>query len=294
MNKLLRFLALCTIGAALATSSIAWAQTYTSYDYPGAISTVLDGGPNPQGTAVGSYTDTANVTHGFTLTKKGVATAFDPPGSTLTTPNFISPQGVIVGSYLDSGGVSHGFILAGGNYTTLDFPGAAGTTLTGISPSGELSGFSCSDPACGNTGNPTTNQSFTVSKKGAFTSFDPPGSVSDEASTVNPSGEVVGAYRDSGGVTHGYILFHGNYVTDDPPGSIFTFNGGGNPAGDVAGIYVDSGGVGHGFLLSNGVYTSFDYPGATFTEGTGINPGGVIVGIYTDSANVTHGFIRTP
>jgi hypothetical protein len=80
---------------------------------------------------------------------------------------------------------------------------------------------------------------------------------------VSPSGEVVGAYVDSGGVTHGYALSHGTYTTDDPPGSIFTFNGGGNAEGDITGIWVDSANVGHGFLLSNGVYTSFDYPGAT-------------------------------
>ena len=294
MIKVFRFVATCVISVAFATFSIAWAQTYTSYDYPGAVATVLDGGPNPQGTSVGSETDTSGVTHGFTLTKKGVATAFDPPGSTLTTPNFINPQGVIVGGYLDSSSVSHGFVLAGGSYTTLDFPGANGTVLTGINPSGELSGFSCSDPACGETGNTTTNHSFTVSKKGGFTSFDPPGATSDEASTVSPSGEVVGAYVDSGGVTHGYALSHGTFTTDDPPGSVFTFNGGGNAEGDIAGIWVDSANVGHGFLLSNGVYTSFDYPGATLTEATGINPGGVIVGVYQDSSGVDHGFIRTP
>ena len=294
MFKVFRFVAVCTITVLFATLSIAWAQTYTSYDYPGAVATTLNGGPSPQGTSVGSYTDTAGLTHGFTLTKKGVATPFDPPGSTLTTPNFISPQGDIVGSYNDASNVSHGFILSGGKYTILDFPGAAGTTLTGINPSGEISGFYCSDPACGTTGNADTNHSFTVSKKGASTSFDPPGAVSDEASTVNPSGEVVGAYRDSAGVTHGYVLFHGTFATDDFPGSVFTFNGGGNPAGDITGIYVDSGGVGHGFLLSNGTYTSFDFPGATLTEGTGINPGGVIVGIYENADGVNHGFIRTP
>jgi hypothetical protein len=199
-----------------------------------------------------------------------------------------------VGAYNDSGNVSHGFIRNGGNYTTVDYPGANGTTLTGINPSGEMSGFYCSDPACGSTGNTSTNHSFTVSKKGAFTAFDPPGAVSSTASTVNPSGAVVGAYIDSGGVTHGYLLYHGTFVTTDFPGGTFTFDGGNNAEGDIVGAWRDSGGVFHGFLLSNGVYTSFDYPGAAFTDATGINPGGVIVGIYVDSAGVTHGFIRKP
>src|SRR5580700_2312464 len=115
MIKVFRFLAICTITIAFATLSIALAQTYTTVDFPGATATTLNGGPNPQGTSVGSYT-TSGVTHGFTLTKKGVFT-FDPPGSTLTSPGFISPQGDIVGGYNDASSVSHGFILSGGHYT---------------------------------------------------------------------------------------------------------------------------------------------------------------------------------
>ncbi len=293
MVKVFRFMAMCTISVALATFSTAWAQTFTTIDYPGAVATTLNGGPDPQGTAVGSWTDSGGVTHGFTLSKKGVFTSFDPPGSTLTTPNFISPQKVIVGGYNDSGSVAHGFILDGGQYTTLDFPGAAGTNLTGLNPSGEMTGFYCSDPACGSTGNATTNHSFTVSKKGTLTSFDPPGAVSSTASTVNPSGAVVGAYTDSGGVTHGYLLYHGSFTTIDFPGSILTFAGGNNPEGDIIGEYIDAAKVAHSFLLSNGVFTSFDPPGATLSDASGINPGGTIVGLYVDSANAVHGYIRT-
>ncbi len=292
MIKVFRFLAICTIS--IAWASIASAQGYTTFDYPGATATTLNGGPNPQGTSVGSYT-ASGVTHGFTLTAKGVFTSFDPPGSTLTVPNFISPQGVIVGEYLDSGNVSHGFILNAGVYTTVDVvPVAAGTALTGISPSGQISGFTCSDPACGNTGNPNTTHSFVESKKDVFTIFDPPGAISSTASTVNPSGAVVGAYTDSGGVTHGYLLQNGTYTTIDFPGAIFTFAGGNNPEGDVVGEYNDTSNVGHSFLLSKGVFTSFDPPGAIFSDAAGINPSGIIVGIYFDSLGVEHGYIRTP
>ena len=293
MIKLFRFFVMCTISVAFA--SIVWAQTYTTIDFPGATATSLNGGPNPQATSVGSYTDTSGVIHGFTLTKGDVFTSFDPPGSTLTIPNFISPQGDIVGNYLDASNVSHGFILDGSKYTTLDVPGAAGTTLTGLNPSGEISGFSCSDPACGNTGNPSTNHSFVRSKKGIFTSFDPPGAISSTASTVNPSGAVVGAYTDNVGNGHGYLLDHGTFTTIDFPGAIFTFAGGNNAEGNVVGLYTDTARVNHSFLLSKGVFTSFDPPGTVgFSDASGINPGGIIVGIYFDSAVVEHGFIRTP
>jgi hypothetical protein len=145
MTKIFRFLAACAISVAFATLSIASAQVYTSIDFPGAVTTTLNGGPNPQGTDIGSYTDTSGVTHGFVL-QKGVYTSFDPPGSTSTTPNWISPEGVIVGGYLDASKVSHGFTLSGGKYTTVDFPSAAGTILTSLNPSGQMSGEPVSWP----------------------------------------------------------------------------------------------------------------------------------------------------
>jgi len=298
MIKLLRFLTICTISVAFA-SSIASAQTYKQVDYPGAILTELAGGPNPEGTSVGTWQDTTGVFHGFSLTAKGVFATFDPPGSTFTTASFISPQGVIVGEYLDSTSASHGFILDGDKYTFVNAPGAAGTALSGISPSGEISGFTCSDPACGNTGLANTSHSFVESKKGVFTIFDPPGATSSSASTVSPSGTVVGAYTDTvGELFHGYLLKHETYTVIDFPGAVFgTFAGGGNPENDIVGLYnyvSCTADCNHAFLLHNGVFTSFDYPGAIFTEATGINPGGVIVGVFQDSSFNVHGFIRTP
>ncbi len=301
MFKLFRFLAIGTFSAAL-TASIAWAQTYTAVNYPGAATTSLIGGPNPQGTSVGDYSLTVGgQLHGFALTAHGVFTSFDPPGSTSTSPDFIAPQGTIVGSYVDAGGVEHGFILSGGTYTTVDYPGAAGTVLSSINPSGEISGSYCATTALCTAG---LTHSFVESKAGVFTSFDPPGAVSgSEASVVIPSGAVVGSYSTSGTGTcvtecQGYLLYKGTYATINYPGSTFgfTFAGGANASGDIVGIYVDSSGNGHGFLF-NGSYTSFDYPGAVFTEATGINPAGVVCGIYigpTDPTGVNHGFIRTP
>lgn len=258
--KVFRFLAISFIGTALAVwATASAAQTYTSVDFPGASATTVNGGPNPQGTSVGTETDSSGVTHGFTLSRSGTFNVFDPPGSTNTTPNFISPQGTIVGGYLDSAGVSHGFVLSGGDYTTLDFPGAAGTQLTGLNPSGEMTGFNCVVASCASG----VTHSFSVSKKGAFTQFDPPGAVSSTASTVNPSGAIVGAYTDAAGTRHGYLLYHGAFTTIDYPGSVFTFAGGNNPEGDIVGVYVDTAGGVHGFLLRNGTFSSFDFPGAS-------------------------------
>ena len=287
MIKIVRFLSICAI--TLAFAAIASAQVYRSVDFPGATGTVLFGGPNPQGTSVGSYFDAAGVEHGFVL-KGGVFASFDPPGSTSTTGSWINPQGAIVGAYADAGGVSHGFILNAGKYKTIDFPGAAGSVLNGLSPTGEMVGFSCEVASC-LTG---TSHSFAVSPAGVFTGFDPPGAVGgSSASCVNPSGVIVGDFTDSAGVSHGYALENGTFTTIDFPGSTSTSVGGNNPEGDIVGLYFDSAGVGHGYLLSKGNFTSFDFPGAIFTTAGGINPGGTIVGFYLDSTDGLHGFVRT-
>jgi hypothetical protein len=290
MQKVFRSMAICAVGAGLSLFSIAaTAQTYTTIDYPGAAATTLNGGPNPQGTSVGTFTDSSGGIHGFTLTGSGTFNAFDPPGSTATTPNFISPEGTIVGGYVDGSGVSHGFVLSGGSYRNVDFPGAPGTVLTSINPQGEMTGFSCtSDPSC-STG---PFGSFTVSKSGAFTGFNPPGSNNSQATVVNGSGLVVGAYEDSGDNVHGYLLFHNQFATNDYPGAAFTFDGGLNLQGDIVGEYRNSDGLAHSFLLHNGQYTGFDPPGAAQSDATGINNQGVIVGLYLDASGGLHGFVR--
>ena len=299
MIKVVRFLAICTIS--LAFASIARAQTYQQVDFPGACpgTTFLAGGPNLEGTSVGGYVDaTCTITHGFSLTAKGVFTSFDPPGSKNTEPAFINLQGVIVGEYLDSNSVSHGFIFDRGNYTFVNVKGAAGSGLSGINDLGEISGSTCSDPACGLTGLANTTHSFVRSTKGVFTFFDPPGATSSSTSTVSLLGAVVGNYTDTiGELNHGYLLFLGKYTTIDFPGaSNGTFATGGNIQNEVVGAYFDAAGLAHGYLLRRGNFTSFDYPvvGVKFTEPTGINALGVMVGFFEDSSNNFHGFIRTP
>jgi hypothetical protein len=298
MIKIFRFLAICMIGAAFTASSIAWAHTtYTQVDYPGAASTTLNGGPNPQGTAVGTWTDSGGVVHGLTYNiNNGRFTTFDPPGSTGTTPNFISPEGVIVGVYTDSAAVLHGFVLVNGHYQTVDYPGAAGTSLDGLSPFGEIVGFECEDAAC------TNFHSFTRSVTGHYSSpFDPPGAAISEPATVNLFGVIVGGWwtvsPPQNPNLHGYILYNGKYTTIDFPGTgnFGTFCGGNNLQNDIVGQYFDSTGLVHSFLLKQGNYTSFDPPGATGGSiATGINVFDVIVGIFVDSAGNVHGYVRTP
>jgi uncharacterized membrane protein len=305
MIKVFRFVAMCAISVASVTLSIAWAQTYKQVDVSNtnAVFTELIGGPNLEGTSVGAWGDAAGNLHGFSLTAKGEFTPVVPPGSTSTTPNFINLQGVIVGGYLDSATppVSHGFILEGGQYKTVDVPGAAGTALSSINDLGVIVGDTCSDPACGNTGNANITHGFVRLPSGDFKFFDPPGATSSAPSTISLLGAIVGSYTDNvGELNHGYLLWVGKYTTLDFPGATTgTFAGGGNFQNDIVGIYNFAANCttdcNHAFLLHDGVYTSFDYPGGSlFTEATGINALGVIVGLFEDSSGNFHGFIRTP
>ena len=291
--KAFRLLAIPTISLALATS-IASAQKYISVDYPGAVATYMNGGPNPEGTSVGSWQDAAGAWHGFLLTQWGKFTSFDPPGSISTYPSWITVQGGITGAYYDGNFILHGFILKNGHYNTVDYPGAAGTSLGGMNSFGDSVGNYCVDTDC------TLTHSFKRSVSGHFTGFDPPSTSESSALTINDFGEIVGgywmAYPEANATEHGYLLVDGKFTTIDFPanGAYGSFCGANNFQGDIVGSYYDSNDLAHAFLLKDRRFKSFDYPGALYTFAGGISPSGVIVGAYYDSAFNEHGFIRKP
>ena len=39
-----------------------------------------------------------------------------------------------------------------------------------------------------------------------FTTIDPPGALSSKVYGINPQGDIVGQYTDTGGKTHGFLL----------------------------------------------------------------------------------------
>src|SRR5262249_4669589 len=122
-----------------------------------------------------------------------------------------------------------------------------------------------------------------------FITIDFPGATQTLALGINPRGDIVGAYLNDDGVTHGFLLSGREFTPIDFPSSSFTFARGINPHGDIVGQY-GSAGVNHGFLLSRGEFTSIDCPSATGVDAFGINPRGDIVGACA-IAGVTHGFL---
>jgi len=268
----------------LGTAAAQDQPVFSTVDYPGAVFTTATG-INPGGDIVGTYKDTLGHQHGY-LFSGGNFTSIDYPGAIATLANGISPGGDIVGSYNNApGGPAnlHGYLLSQGTFTEVQFPGYLGTIAQRITPNGDIygcnhnylmgpdmHGFVLSDAVysqldvVSTMSNGATPDGSTIVglytdlttglthgyfvQNGSFEPFDVPGSNFTTAWDINPSGTVVGVFRDTSGKVHGYLLADGAFTIIDYPGAIATRAFGINAGGDVVGAYVDSGGKTHGFL----------------------------------------------
>jgi len=167
----------------------------------------------------------------------------------------------------------------GYNFTTIDFPGAFSTYLTGINNSGDIVGYYTD---ANNTG------SGFLYAGGAFTAIDFPGASETEAYGINNSGDIVGFYvRPKGG--GGFLYAGGTFSKVDFPGASSTYPSGINDSGDIAGYYGYYLGTAlrglYGFLYSGGHFSMIEFTvhgvyGASSTLPYGINNSGDIVGFY--------------
>jgi len=101
--------------------------------------------------------------------------------------------------------------------------------------------------------------------------------------------KVVGAWRDSSRIFHGYLFDGTNFSKLDDYGANGTYPYG-ISGSNIVGVYTDSNGTNHGFLFNGTSYTTLDHPlGTNGTYTLGIS-GNNIVGYYTDGAGQNHGF----
>jgi hypothetical protein len=122
-------------------------------------------------------------------------------------------------------------------FTTIDFPGASTTRVSGINPQGDI---------VGQYNSAGVTHGFLLSGD-TFTTIDFPGASLTTARDINPQGDIVGEYI-SAGVTHGFLLSGNTFTTIDFPGASLTQPFEINPRGEIVGQYI-SGGVTHGFLF---------------------------------------------
>jgi hypothetical protein len=118
--------------------------TFATIDYPGAGTGFGAGtfaqGINDTDRIVGGAIGGTSGNVGFIDDGSG-PTKFTVPGSTSTFGAGINGAGALVGYFNDSAG-QHGFVDMGGQFTTLDAPGAVlGTRAAGINASGTIVGF---------------------------------------------------------------------------------------------------------------------------------------------------------
>jgi len=156
----------------------------------------------------GRFTETLLYPYGINATGQIVAAGgvlsdgtFTPihvPGALGSVPAGINDAGQIVGWFSDATG-THGFLLSGGNFTTIDVPGAAlGTQALGINVTGQIVGVftdaSSVPHGCRLSG-------------GTFNTIDVPAAMGHNtvAHGINAGGQIVGTFVDANGMEHGFV-----------------------------------------------------------------------------------------
>lgn len=232
-------------------------------------------------------------------------TTVDFPGfASVTSPISMNNQGDIVGYYDDSSGAWHGYLrLNGGDFISLDFPGAIATFAAAINDAGDIVG-SYFDQA--------GFQHGFLLKDGVYSTIDFPGAaqirglyfelgpgLGTAAFGLNQDGDIVGQYASSDRVAHGFLLREGQFTSFDAPSALQTpgtqtLAARINSLGDIVGGFHPSGfHASQGFLLKDGQLTFINVPGAGGGFGTlaaGLNDQGDIVGTYAIRGYDYHGF----
>lgn len=142
-----------------------------------------------------------------------------------------------------------------------------------------------------------------------YTVLNVPGAVSTSVFGINQTGEIVGAFTDAAGSTHGFLgkvvlkktadpLGGSHLLVDktsaftplDPKDSFATEAHGINDQGQIVGEFGSAKGH-HGFIYQGGRFTTLEPPKASASAATAINAAGQIVGQFDDDDG-THGFLR--
>lgn len=222
--------------------------SFTSENFPGAMQTQVVALNNHHDTA-GFWVDGRGTNRGF-VEWNGVFTSYQASrapkvAGAVTQILGINDAGIAVGFYNDAAGKSHPFKLnqATGKYTYLSIGG--NSQATGINDAGDIVGFTAT--AGGNIG--------WLIKGGHTSKFTYPGAGNAQPFGVNSSDEIVGAFTDGGGASHGFTLVSplNNaqwQQVDDPNGVGATLINGVNKMGQVVGFYTDAAGNVDGFLAN--------------------------------------------
>lgn len=174
-------------------------------------------------------------------------------------------------------------------FTTIDYPGAAYTSLSGINSAGQVVGGFDSRPS------PQFPQHGFSYDGVTFTPIDYPDSLcGTDVFSVNDNGQMVGTYNGEGCAAseRGFMYDGTAFSSIEVPGTINNNALSINNKGQIVGS-VDYGTLQRAYLAESSTFSEFDFPGGgTTTEAHGISDNGQIVGYFADAAGVSHGFVR--
>ena len=212
--------------------------TYTSIDPPVSFFTECGRTNDPGYTACDfADPDMGGIDHPFVRNPDGsLSNRPGFPGASITFAVGINQRGDIIGSHTDdpSGTTNwQGYVMRGNNFIlAINYPGATSTFALDMSESGTIVG--AFKPAT-----PGVEHGFVRTPAGQYSQLDIPGSIQTEAYGINNSGDIVGRYRDTGGVDHGFLLRNGVVTTIDYVGPD-TYVWGVNSNGAVVGYSTDA------------------------------------------------------
>jgi hypothetical protein len=172
--------------------------TFTTYDVPGALSTVVLGINNP-GDFTGTFSNDDVIFQAF-VNIGGTLTSFSVPGAAATLAYDITDsKRLVVGYYVDASGILHGYYrdANGALHFPIDPPGSIQTILFGDNNRDWVVGRYAD--ASG-----VTHGLFFVPPNNFFT-FDFPGTTFTSLNGISNQGNITGRYVDGSGIAHGII-----------------------------------------------------------------------------------------
>jgi hypothetical protein len=275
------FLALISVSPALSATKASC--TFDTFNAPSGYTLSTVEGIADDGTVVGQLVDDkTQVPVGFMLSPGGDFTIYTAPKSSMTWLYQQNATGTSSGSYLDSKYKVHGFTLVNGNFSAINYQGAANTWVFGVNHVGALTG------SYGGSGSVNgflfLNGQYTkiVYPKGAITN----------PMAVNDSNAVVGSSL-TGNLSSGFLWQNGKFTTINYPNSKFgTVLTGINNAGVIVGNRLSADNA-FAFIYQNNTFKSIVYTGAKYEIVGGINNNGLISGQIYLTGTKSIGFTAT-
>ena len=275
-------------GLVFSVSSLCHAQGTATCDHWTFFKSFSASGINRWNTVVGTGTLSGGSTVGFVRYSNGGVTTYRFPNATQTHFSKRSASGVTVGDV----DFNHGLIVSGSSATTIDYPGAPQTILTGINKWDTMVGtYQYNDDA--DFGPEWTG--FKMWKNGSFTPIGAPGAINTNPTSISDTGIVVGWYVSGSEAvpfaadpSHGFVLANGVYKTIDYPNAFGTSLNDINSAGVIVGSWIDASGAGGGFLFVNGKFKNVLGPNGETTAVNGINDNGYVTGTSSAGSFKAH------